>query len=298
MWFSNVMTSEGQAPPRRTDAAPAPPASQDVSRLIVIGAITCAVAVLGVSRVVTTLLSPSRPAAAAIATPRPGPVPTTVVVTTTTTTAPTTTTTTLPPVPASTVLATPKGTIPTYPTPGAAASGTVGVWYGYPLVLPVVAQQPGWLEVRLPLRPNGSTGWVQTGDVVLSSTPYRIVVDLSVEQLFVYEAGQRILAFPAGIGLPATPTVTGNYFVAVREPHPPLQYGPFVLDTSAHSDAISSWEGSGDAIIAIHGPITGYADSLIGATGARVSNGCIRLHDSDLAQMAMIPVGTPVDIYG
>ena len=44
---------------------------------------------------------------------------------------------------------------------------------------------------------------------------------------------------------------------------------------------------------AIHGPITSYDDSLIGTTGAAISNGCIRLHDADLAQLSMIPPARP-----
>jgi lipoprotein-anchoring transpeptidase ErfK/SrfK len=69
-----------------------------------------------------------------------------------------------------------------------------------------------------------------------------------------------------------------------------------VLVTSDHSDTITDWENSGDAIIAIHGPIDAYDDSLIGNTGAAISHGCIRLHDADLAQLAMVPAGTPIDI--
>jgi hypothetical protein len=229
--------------------------------------------------------------------------PTTVVALTTTSTSttlppPTTSMTTTPPpqVPVSALLATPHGMIPTYSSPGAGQIGTEGVWYGYQLVLPVLDQAPGWVHVRLAQRPNGSTAWVHTADVTLSSTPYRIVVSLTTMHLTVYRSGFPILRFPAGIGVPATPTVTGNYFVAVHEAHVPAAYGPFVLDTSAHSDAIKSWDGMGDAIVAIHGPINSYADSRIGTTGVRISNGCIRLHDRDLAQLSIIPVGTPVDI--
>jgi lipoprotein-anchoring transpeptidase ErfK/SrfK len=69
-----------------------------------------------------------------------------------------------------------------------------------------------------------------------------------------------------------------------------------VLVTSAHSDSITDWSDSGDAIIAIHGPITSYDDALIGTTGAAISHGCIRLHDADLAKLAIIPPGTPIDI--
>jgi hypothetical protein len=198
--------------------------------------------------------------------------------------------------PVSTVLATPAGTIPTYANPGGSQSGTVGSWYGYAMVLPVVAQQPGWLEVRLPQRPNESAGWVHAGAVSLSSTGYFILVNLGTEHLTVYQAGQEAVSVPVGIGVAATPTVTGHYFVAVHEPHADPLLGPVVLDTSAHSDAIQSWEGAGDAIIAIHGPVDAAADALIGTTGARVSNGCIRLHTADQVRLAVIPAGTLVDI--
>ena len=202
----------------------------------------------------------------------------------------------VPQVPTSTVLATPHGSVPTFSAPGAAQNGEVGVWYDYPLVLPVVGQQPGWLQVRLPQRPNESTGWIRSSDASLSSTPYRIVVAVGSERLRVYQAGLPIIDIPVGVGAPATPTVTGHYFITVKAPPPFSGYGAFVLSTSAHSDAIQSWEGSGDALVAIHGPIDSYADSLIGTGRARVSNGCIRLHKADLLKLDMIPIGTPLDI--
>ena len=67
-----------------------------------------------------------------------------------------------------------------------------------------------------------------------------------------------------------------------------------MIVTSAHSNTISDWEESGDAITAIHGSLG--SDAAIGTTGARVSHGCIRLHDADLAQLRNVPAGTPVDI--
>ena len=169
-------------------------------------------------------------------------------------------------------------------------------FFGYPSVLPVIASQPGWLEVRLAQRPNGSTTWVRQSDVTLSDTPYEIVVNLATMHLVVYRDGRTILDFPAGIGAPDSPTPPGQYFVFATVPPPNSSYGPFVLATSDHSDTFTDWENSGDAIIGIHGPITSYDDSLIGNTGAAISNGCIRLHDADLAQLAMIPPGTPLVI--
>ncbi len=145
-------------------------------------------------------------------------------------------------------------------------------------------------------RPNGSTVWVQQSDVTLSSTPYAIVVDLAAERLVVYENSTLILDFPAGIGAPDDPTPTGQYFVPMQYPSPGPGYGPFILVTSDHSNTITDWENSGDAIIGIHGPIDAYDDGLIGTTGAAISHGCIRLHVADLADLSIIPAGTPIDI--
>ena len=222
-----------------------------------------------------------------------------------TTTAPsTTTTTTAPPAPAgppaSTIVATTNGAIPGYASPDSPTpSMTVpGSWYGYPSKLPVITSEPGWLYVRLAQRPNGSTIWVRQSDVTLSSTPYAIVVNLTTMRLQVYDDGSQIFDFPAGIGAPDDPTPPGQYFVPMQYPSPGPGYGPFVLVTSDHSDTITDWENSGDAVIGIHGPITSYDDSLIGTTGAAISHGCIRLHDADLAQLSIIPPGTPIDIVG
>jgi len=220
----------------------------------------------------------------------------------TTTPTTTTTTTTAPPTPAgppaSTLVATTDGAIPGYASPDSPTpSMTVpGSWYGYPSKLPVITSEPGWLYVRLAQRPNGSTIWVRQSDVTLSSTPYAIVVNLTTMHLLVYEDGSQLFDFPAGIGAPDDPTPPGQYFVPMQYPSPGPGYGPFVLVTSDHSDTITDWENSGDAVIGIHGPITSHDDSLIGTTGAAISHGCIRLHDADLAQLSFIPPGTPIDI--
>jgi lipoprotein-anchoring transpeptidase ErfK/SrfK len=202
-----------------------------------------------------------------------------------------------PLVPVSTVVATTDGDIPGYPSPGRPSNMTVpGTWFGYPSVLPVIASEAGWFEVRLAQRPNGSTTWVQASDISLSTTPYAVVIDLSTEHLTVYENGAQIGDFPAGIGTSDDPTPTGDYFMTMKVPPADPSYGAFVLATSDHSDTITDWENSGDAIIGIHGPITSDDDSLIGTTGAAISHGCVRLHDADLAQLADIPPGTPINI--
>jgi lipoprotein-anchoring transpeptidase ErfK/SrfK len=158
----------------------------------------------------------------------------------------------------------------------------------------VISQQPGWVEVRLAQRPNESTAWVPATDVTLATDPYYIVVDLAATRLGLFDRGQQVADFPAGIGVPAAPTPAGQFFVALFARAPSPAYGDFLIVTSGHSNTISDWEASGDAITAIHGSLG--ADYAIGTTGGRVSHGCIRLHNADLAKLRTVPVGTPVDI--
>jgi hypothetical protein len=206
-----------------------------------------------------------------------------------------------PPVPGqvakSTELATVRAAAPRYASPGRLATGTVPAsWYQRPSVLPVIAVKPGWVEVRLAQRPNESTAWLPASDVRLSTTPYEIVIDLATTTLSLFDHGRRVLSAPAGVGTTDDPTPLGQYFVAFVEPppQPNAGYGPFVIVTSAHSPAISDWEGSGDAVIGIHGPLG--ADSEIGTAGAKISHGCIRLHDNALERLAKVHPGTPIDI--
>ncbi len=169
-----------------------------------------------------------------------------------------------------------------------------GQWYKAASVLPVIAQRPGWVEVRLAQRPNESTTWVPAADVTLAQDAYRIVINLSTEHLQLLKSGKQVADFPAGIGTVDDPTPTGEFFLAFIAAAPSPGYGAFILATSAHSNVITDFDNSGDAITAIHGPLG--ADAAIGTTGAKVSHGCIRLHAADLLQLKDVPVGTPISI--
>jgi lipoprotein-anchoring transpeptidase ErfK/SrfK len=200
-------------------------------------------------------------------------------------------------VPGTTVLAAVLRTSPRYASSGRPAAGTVPAsWYARPSVLPVIGTRAGWVRVRLAQRPDGSTAWLPASDVSFSTTPYRIVINLASTRLALYDHGRLVFSAPAGVGAPDDPTPTGEYFVAFDEqpPQAGVGYGPFVMVTSAHSEAISDWEGSGDAVIGIHGPLG--ADAEIGSSGARISHGCVRLHLPALEKLADVPPGTPIDI--
>ena len=195
--------------------------------------------------------------------------------------------------PGSTLVATLSTAVTRYASPGGRPDGTVpATWYGRPSALPVIGQQPGWVRVRLVTRPNGSTAWLRIAHLSFSQTPYRIVVNLATRHLRMLVAGHVVMDAPAGVGTGTDPTPPGQFFVAFYEQSPGPGYGPFILVTSAHSDAVSDWEGSGDAVIGIHGPLG--AD--IGSVGVAVSHGCIRLPIDDLTRLAGLPAGTPITI--
>lgn len=199
----------------------------------------------------------------------------------------------IPVLPGWTLIATLTTGVPRYARPGGRTDGRVPAnWYERPSALPVIGQTPGWVRVRLATRPNGSTAWVRDARLTFSETPYHIVVNLASKHLELLRTGQVVLDAPAGIGTGTDPTPPGQFFIAFRESSPAAGYGPFIIVTSAHSEAISNWEGSGDAVIGIHGPLG--AD--IGSAGVAVSHGCIRLPVPDLVRLADLPAGTPITI--
>lgn len=217
-------------------------------------------------------------------------------VTTTTSTMAPTTTSTLPPtvVPASTPLASPNGEIAAYDAPDGRRIGTAGTWYGYPMTMPIVEEAPGWVRIMMPERPNGLTAWVRSDEVTRSTSEWRMVLTLSEFRVRIYKDGIEQWSSPVGIGKDSTRTPTGSFFVAVVERPGAPGYGKVVVDLNAHSEDIRSWQGSGDAITAFHGPFG--SEALLRAGGGKVSNGCLRMLPEDQIKLDVIPLGTPVDI--
>jgi lipoprotein-anchoring transpeptidase ErfK/SrfK len=188
-------------------------------------------------------------------------------------------------------------TVPVFDEPGAAAPSRVlanpTVTDGE-LVFLVDRATDGWLQVLLPVKPNGSTGWIRASDVALSTNPFRIVVNLDKHRLSVFDGEQRLLRKPVGIGTMQTPTPHGRYYVTqlFEPPNPGGPYGPYAYSLSGFSEVLETFQG-GDAIIGIHG--TNRPDLV----GKDVSHGCIRLRNPAVTRLAaMLPLGTPVVIRG
>jgi len=166
-----------------------------------------------------------------------------------------------------------------------------------PTVLGVLAVQrdrscaPAWYRVQLPVRPNGSVGWVRAADVRLSRVTTRIVVDLSDRRVTLYRDGERVLSTTAAIGKPGTPTPTGRYYVNQRllAADPSGPFGPGAVGISAFSPTLQYWTQGGP--IAIHGTNTPYK------LGLAVSYGCVRIANAHLLRLfGEAGEGTPVVI--
>lgn len=171
-----------------------------------------------------------------------------------------------------------------------------------PLVLAVTERQGDWLEVRIPVRPNGTVGWIEARAVRLSTTTRSVEVRLTERRLRVIDAGRVLLDVPAGIGKPATPTPTGEFMVTDRVPSadPGGGYGPVALALDGYSEVMDSFggeEGTGAPannvpVLAIHGT------NRPASVGAAQSNGCPRLLNEDVLRLAeLVTPGTPVRIW-
>jgi lipoprotein-anchoring transpeptidase ErfK/SrfK len=163
---------------------------------------------------------------------------------------------------------------------------------GAPLVFLVRQRRSGWLRVLLPIRPNGSTGWVRATDVSLRQHDFRIVVDLSGHRMSVFKGGQLIQHEPIAVGRSATPTPGGLYYIkeVIKTNDPDGPYGPYAFGLSGFSGVLHTF-GKGDAVIGIHGT---NAPWLLGRD---VSHGCIRVSNQAITSLAKrLPLGVPVEI--
>jgi len=149
-----------------------------------------------------------------------------------------------------------------------------------------------WLQVRVPARPNGKTGWVL--DEMLSSSLYivqtSLVVDRKNLRATLFKQGKKIWSARVGIGKSGTPTPRGEFWI--RERLKGLggngTYGPWAFGTSAYSK-LSDWPGGG--VVGIHGT------NQPGLIPGRPSHGCIRVRNDKIRVLArLMPIGTPVSI--
>ncbi|SEP54500.1 L,D-transpeptidase [Amycolatopsis saalfeldensis] len=158
--------------------------------------------------------------------------------------------------------------------------------------VPVIAEQPGWAQVLLPSRPNGSTGWVYLEDpaVTTEHSRYRIAVDREHFALTLFENDAQIGRWTIGVGKAGAVTPAGRTFVlsSILEDHP--TFSPVVLPLGAHSDTHTTF-GGGPGTVGIH---TWPTATVFGQAS---SDGCVRIPPDALDVISTtVPLGSVVDI--
>ena len=149
-----------------------------------------------------------------------------------------------------------------------------------------------WVEVRLPMRPNGTTGWVRRealGAYQEVATQLRINRRHFTARLF--RDGEQVWRGRIGVGKHGSPTPRGRFYV--RERLVPRRkdsvYGIFAFGTSAYSATLTDWPGGG--VVGIHG--TNKPKLIPG----RISHGCVRIRNYKVGRLKRImPLGTPIEI--
>jgi hypothetical protein len=149
-----------------------------------------------------------------------------------------------------------------------------------------------WVRLRIPMRPNGSTGWVRRRDLgAVHLTHALITVDRARLRLFLSEHGRRVWSAPVAVGKASTPTPPGHFWIRekFKIENPRSGYGPYAMGTSDYS-TLADWPGGG--VVGLHGPFHEPWE-----IPGRVSHGCVRLRVADDAWLGRhVALGTPVHI--
>jgi lipoprotein-anchoring transpeptidase ErfK/SrfK len=163
--------------------------------------------------------------------------------------------------------------------------------YGQAQVFLVLATDGSRLQVLLPVRPNGSKGWIDADEVAVASHDYQIQVSLSGFQLMVQKGTEVLVDTPVGVGADDTPTVGGQYYTWVLIDPTNAGYGSYAYGLSGFSTLESF--GGGDGRLGIHG------DTDPSSFGRRVSHGCVRVPDDVMVRLVEevgLPLGVPVTV--
>lgn len=148
-----------------------------------------------------------------------------------------------------------------------------------------------YIQVHLPVQPNGTTGWIKRDTVQLFNNPYRVEIDRDAFSMQVYKLDELWIDTTVAIGTGDTPTPIGDFYLMelLEPPEDNGPYGPYAFGLSGFSEVLDSFGGADTAIIGLHG--TNDPASL----GTNVSHGCVRVDNAVIEQLAStLPLGTPV----
>jgi len=145
-----------------------------------------------------------------------------------------------------------------------------------------------WYKLNLPMRPNGSTGWVPASQIDVRHVDKRIVVNINKRRLQLLQGNKVLYTTTVAVGRPGMETPTGHFFVQVAF-HPDDTFlGVWAFETSAYSK-LTDWPGGG--VVGIHGTSAPWL------LGQAVSHGCVRMSNTAASALKkLVKVGTPITI--
>ena len=150
-----------------------------------------------------------------------------------------------------------------------------------------------WLQVRLPIRPSNTVGWVPEADLsALQPLSTWLCIDTRRQRATLVKNRRVVFRARIGVGESRWPTPRGQFYIRHKLSgygQAGSFYGPVAFGTSALSAQLTDWPGGG--IVGVHGT------SLPRLIPGRISHGCVRLRNRDILRLArLMPVGTPLTI--
>ncbi|HWJ08219.1 MAG TPA: L,D-transpeptidase [Nocardioides sp.] len=181
----------------------------------------------------------------------------------------------------------PKRMVAIYDEPDGTAFAKVGPKQFGDTWLPVITRNRDWVQVMLPSKPNGSTGWIRSSQLAEAHSRFLVMVHLGSRTLQLFEDNREVGSWSVAIGAPETPTPVGRTFVLGQIVDDKQPFSPVILPLGSHSDTLDTY-GGGPGTVALHG----WTDPTV--FGEAVSHGCVRVPDDALELLRIVPIGTPV----
>lgn len=181
----------------------------------------------------------------------------------------------------------PKRVVALYDEPDGTPFAKIGPKQFGDTWLPVITRNTDWVQVLLPSKPNGSTGWVRSSELAEAHSRFLVRVHLGARTLELFEDGDRVGSWSVAIGAADTPTPVGRTFVLGQITDEKQPFSPVILPLGSHSDTLDSY-GGGPGTVALHG----WTNPEV--FGQAVSHGCVRVPDDALELLRVVPIGTPV----
>ena len=144
-----------------------------------------------------------------------------------------------------------------------------------------------WYHISVPMRPNGTYGWIPASAVDLTPTVSEIVVHVGRRTIDVFRHGKHVVHAMVAVGAPGMETPLGHFYVAATfVPYQDPFLGVFALETSAYSK-LTEWPGGG--VVGIHGTNEPWL------LGKAVSHGCVRVSNATASKLKRLRAARHAD---